>query len=189
MREQLKQRLARSRKRRNKYKRRKRAMWLFISLIVILGYCLPDPAVIPVQNATHENWDPDSFWYYPWGTSVTHKGIDIFSEEGTPVISDGYGLVTFVGTYSKGGKVALVLGPKWKMHYYAHMSEQSVRAFQIVKTGDEIGKVGDTGNAAGKPPHLHYSVRNVLPYPWRWAKGPHGHKRMFYDDPGERYAQ
>jgi len=187
MRENIKRRLARSKRRRTKNKRRKRMLWLIVAWVVVLGYLLPDPAVIPVQSATRESWDPESFWYYPWGTSVTHKGIDIFADKGTPVISDGYGIVTFVGTYSKGGKVALVLGPKWKMHYYAHLNSHSVRTFQIVQTGDKIGTVGDTGNAKGKPPHLHYSVRNVLPYPWRWVSGPHGHKRMFYDDPGERY--
>ena len=187
MREQLKQRLARSKQRRNKFKRRKRLTWLAVGLIFILGYCLPDPAMIPVQGASRENWDPQSFWYYPWGDSVTHKGIDIFAAEGTPVISDGYGMVTFVGNYTKGGKVALVLGPKWKLHYYAHMSSQSVHTFQLLQPGDQIGTVGDTGNAAGKPPHLHYSVRNVFPYPWRWTSGPHGYQRMFYDDPGARY--
>ena len=162
-------------------------LWIMIACVVVIGFLLPDPAVIPVQGANRDSWDSQSFWYYPWGTSVTHKGIDIFADKGTPVVSDGYGVVTFVGTYSKGGKVALVLGPKWKMHYYAHMSEQSVGVFQFLKPGDDIGKVGDTGNAQGKSPHLHYSVRKIFPYPWRWARGPHGHKKMFYDDPGERY--
>jgi len=183
MREQLKKRLSRSRKRRKKYKRKRRAQWILIAMVIVLGYCLPDPAVIPVEGATRQSWDPQSFWYYPWGTSVTHKGIDIFADHGTPVISDGYGLVTFVGTYLKGGKVALVLGPKWKMHYYAHMSDQQVHTFQFLKPGDRIGSVGDTGNAKGKPPHLHYSIRSVFPLPWRYAKGPHGSRKMVYLDP------
>ena len=188
MRESLKQRLNRSRLRRKKWNRRRKQQWLLIGLIIIFGYSLPDPATIPVEGATRANWDPNSFWFYPWGSSVTHKGIDIFSDHGTPVISDGYGLVTFVGTYSKGGKVALVLGPKWKMHYYAHMSDQNVRTFQLVKTGQVIGAVGDTGNAKGKPPHLHYTVRSVIPYPWRFSSGPHGSRKMVYLDPGERYT-
>ena len=189
MREQLKKRLARSNRRRSQYKKRKRNLWIAIGLFIFLGFLLPDPATIPVEGATRGNWDPKSFWYHPWGDSVTHKGIDIFAEKGTPVISDGYGIVTFVGNYRKGGKVALVLGPKWKLHYYAHMDSQSVRTFQLLKTGDRIGTVGDTGNAVGKPPHLHYTVRNVFPYPWRWSNGPHGHKKMFYEDPGMRYPK
>lgn len=189
MREQIKQRLLKARLRRKKWSRRRKVQWTVIFLIVILGFCLPDPAVIPVQGASRDNWDPDSFWYYPWGRSITHKGIDIFSEHGTPIISDGYGVVTFVGTYSKGGKVILVLGPKWTMHYYAHLSEQNVRPFQIIRTGQKIGAVGITGNAKNTPPHLHYTVRSVFPYPWRYAKGPHGSRKMFYFDPGERYTK
>ncbi len=189
MREQLKKRLERSRSRRKKWIRKRRAQWLVIFAIVIIGFCLPDPAVIPVQDATRDSWDSESFWYYPWGSSITHKGIDIFADHGTPVISDGYGIVTFVGTYKKGGKVALVLGPKWKMHYYAHMSVQKVRVFQFLKPGDVIGAVGDTGNAKGKPPHLHYTVRSVFPYPWRYSSGPHGGRKMVYLDPGERYPE
>jgi len=173
MREQLKKRLQRSRSRRKRWKSKRRVPFWLIIFVILLGYLIPDPAVIPVQNATRDNWDSESFWYYPWGTSITHKGIDIFSDHGTPVISDGYGIVTFVGTYAKGGKVVLVLGPKWKMHYYAHMSEQKVNTFQFLKPGDVIG--------------LHYTVRTIIPYPWRYARGPHGSKKMFYLDPGERY--
>ncbi|HET8707045.1 MAG TPA: M23 family peptidase, partial [Pseudomonadales bacterium] len=52
-------------------------------------------------------------------------------------------------------------------------------------TGKEIGKVGATGNAAGKPPHLHYAVISLLPYPWKIEGAIEGWKKMFYLNPSE----
>jgi hypothetical protein len=48
--------------------------------------------------------------------------------------------------------------------------------------------VGDTGNARGKPPHQHYAVLSVIPYPWRIDGATQGWKKMFYLDPGEILA-
>jgi len=166
---------------------RQHRFWLLLLGVLIVGYLLPDPAAIPVRDATRADWNKDSFWFYPWGKSGTHKGIDIFAPEGRDVLSDGYGIVTFAGELSLGGKVVLVLGPKWKMHYYAHLSEQAVFAGQPVRTGQVLGKVGTTGNAAGKPPHLHYSIKSIFPLPWLLRFDEQGYMRMFYLDPNQRY--
>jgi murein DD-endopeptidase MepM/ murein hydrolase activator NlpD len=40
---------------------------------------------------------------------------------------------------------------------YAHLSSIDVRADQLVKSGQVIGKVGSTGRSTG--PHLHYETR------------------------------
>jgi len=161
--------------------------WVICLIILVIGYCLPDPATIPVAGATSADWNPQSFWFYPWGPSGTHKGIDIFATNGSQVISDGYGIVTFAGELSAGGKVVLVLGPKWQMHYYAHLSQQHVHEGMLVKTGQLLGEVGTTGNAAGKDPHLHYSVKSILPRPWLLRFDEQGYLRMFYLDPAARW--
>lgn len=164
-----------------------RRFWIAFFLITLTGFLLPDPAALPVRDANSADWNKDSFWFYPWGKSGTHKGIDIFAPQGKEVLSDGYGIVTFAGELSAGGKVVLVLGPKWKMHYYAHLSEQNVFAGQIVRTGQVLGNVGTTGNAAGKPPHLHYSIKSIFPLPWLIQFDEQGYLRMFYLDPNKRY--
>jgi peptidoglycan LD-endopeptidase LytH len=92
-----------------------------ILLIVLTGYLIPQQVAIPVKGATSRDWHPKSFWYYPWGKSVTHKGVDIFAREGTPVISATPGIVIYAGTLGRGGNVALVLSSKWRIHYYAHL--------------------------------------------------------------------
>ena len=61
---------------------------LFSLLVMILiGFLMPQNFVIPVENCTRSNWDAESFWYYPWGESIVHKGVDIFSSAGTNVFS------------------------------------------------------------------------------------------------------
>jgi peptidoglycan LD-endopeptidase LytH len=49
--------------------------------------------------------------------------------------------------------------------------------------GRETGAVGATGNAAGKPPHLHYVIATLVPYPWRITNEPQGWRKMFFLDP------
>jgi len=81
-----------------------------------------------------------------------------------------------------GGNVVLVLGPKWRLHYYAHLKEIKTSRFSFVSSGSPIGSVGTTGNAVGKPAHLHYTIATVIPYPWRMDTDPQGWKKMFYLD-------
>lgn len=160
-----------------------RAWWVRLLVgIWLLGLLLPQRIQIPVAGATPNDWDPESYWYYPWGSSVTHKGIDIFAAEGTPILAATSGLVLFKGELSKGGNVVVVLGPKWRLHYYGHLQAKSVVG-RWVDRGDTLGAVGTTGNAKGKPPHLHYSLSTLVPYPWQIRRGPHGHLRMFFLDP------
>jgi murein DD-endopeptidase MepM/ murein hydrolase activator NlpD len=161
---------------------RRRNLLILLS-IILLGYLLPQPRVIPVQGADHSSWNPASFWYYPWGKSGVHKGIDIFAKEGTPVLSSSYGIVIYQGTLNLGGNVVLVLGPKWRLHYYAHLKKANVHFFSLLSTSEQLGEVGTTGNAAGKPPHLHYSLITVIPFPWRIDSTIQGWKKMFYLDP------
>jgi murein DD-endopeptidase MepM/ murein hydrolase activator NlpD len=140
---------------------------------------------MPVEGATHSSYDKHSFWYYPWGKSVTHKGVDIFAKKGTSVHSATSGLVLYKGIMGRGGNVILVLGPKWRIHYYAHLNKFCTSEGCWVGHDDVIGQVGNTGNAAGKPSHLHYSIITLFPYPWRADLSHQGYKKMFYLNPIE----
>lgn len=61
---------------------------IYIPSIILLGYLLGafisnliwenKELIIPVNNATTKNWDPLSYWFYPWGKSGVHKGIETF---------------------------------------------------------------------------------------------------------------
>ncbi|KLV05081.1 hypothetical protein ABT56_12825 [Photobacterium aquae] len=159
--------------------------WIAIGVGIVVGAGLLFPAttMIPVQDAQCNDWNKKTFWYEPWGTSGTHKGIDIFAKHGTSVIAASDGVVLYVGELPKGGNVAAVLGPKWRVHYYAHMASGLVSIGDWVSAGETIGTVGQTGNARGKPAHLHYSVLSLVPYPWLISEQTQGWKKMFYLDP------
>jgi murein DD-endopeptidase MepM/ murein hydrolase activator NlpD len=156
--------------------------------ILLLGYCLPYKPIIPVANATNSDWNPKSYWAYPWGKSVAHKGIDIFANKGKAVLAATSGVVIYSGYDPIGGNIIGVLGPKWRISYYAHLHENLTHTGQWVNQGKKIGSVGDTGNAAGKPPHLHYALITPLPYPWRYdSQAPHGSRKMFYLKPDDYF--
>lgn len=154
-----------------------------IGLVVISGiyYLHSDPRgyVMPVKNAKRTSYNQKSFWAYPWGSSGHHKGVDIFAKKGTPVVSATRGIVIFKGVLSKGGNALLVFGPNLKLHYYAHLDKFEVEKFALVNAGDVIGTVGNTGNAKGKPYHLHYSIRRVL----LKLNDSEISNKSFYDDP------
>lgn len=152
--------------------------------ILIVGLAVPQNLEMPVLGASHHDYNPQSFWYYPWGKSVTHKGIDIFAKQGTDVVSSTNGWVLYAGeTSSLGGNTVLVLGPKWRLHYYAHLDEIECSTFETLSRRRTIGTVGTTGNAKGKPPHLHYSIVTLLPYPWRIDGAKLGWMKMFFLNP------
>ncbi|HYC85136.1 MAG TPA: M23 family metallopeptidase [Chryseosolibacter sp.] len=154
-----------------------------IVAFIAAGFLIPETFTCPVKGADRRSYHPRSFWYHPWGRSGTHKGVDIFAKEGTEVRSSTGGLVVFSGTNEMGGNVVLILGPKWKLHYYAHLKEIKTGFLSWTSPKDNIGSVGTTGNAKGRPPHLHYSLVTLVPYPWRADQTQQGWKKMFYLDP------
>ena len=166
-------------------KNRSMRKWFWVPLALIgIGFLLPQDMVIPVKEATTQSWNKKSFWAYPWGSSITHKGIDIFANKGTDVIASTHGIVIYTYEGGKGGKSVMVLGPKWRFHYYAHLDEIQTFVFKPLKRGTVIGTVGDTGNAKGKAPHLHYAITSPFPYPKLYdSVSVQGWKRMFYLNP------
>ena len=163
-------------------------LWIILVLIVATGLLLPQNLEMPVEGATKSDYHPDSFWYYPWGKSVTHKGVDIFATKGTPVNSSTHGLVVYAGNIEMGGNIVVAMGPKWRIHYYAHLDEISTSTFSWLSKQEQLGTVGDSGNAAGKPPHLHYSILTLVPYLWRIDSDRQGWKKMFVLNPIEYFG-
>ncbi|MBF7074087.1 M23 family metallopeptidase [Glaciecola sp. MH2013] len=162
-------------------------IFLPILTVIMIGMLMSDEKVIPVEGATHNDWNHNTFWYEPWGSSIVHKGIDIFGKKGTPTLSSTKGFVIYTGTLSKGGNVVVILGPKWRVHYYAHMDSYTVASGNFVTAGAVIGSLGDSGNAQGKQPHIHYSVVSLIPIPWLATAETQGWKKMFFLNPHSRF--
>jgi murein DD-endopeptidase MepM/ murein hydrolase activator NlpD len=88
-----------------------------------------------------------------------HEGIDIFAPKGTPAVAVADGYIVGVKEGGIGGKTVW-LRPTGKNYtaYYAHLDKQSVQEGQLVQKGEEIGLVGNTGNAQTTPAHLHFGI-------------------------------
>jgi len=99
-------------------------------------------------------------------TPHLHKGLDIFADFGTPVRSPDRGVLTF-SNGPTGGIGAYVRGESGDVYYFAHLAERAegLRQGQRVDIGTVIGYVGDTGNARGGTPHLHFEIHRPGPIP------------------------
>lgn len=102
----------------------------------------------------------------------SHQGIDIFAPEGTPVVAVVGGTLNRVGWNTLGGWRLWLDGPEGHSYYYAHLSGFAPAAANgaTVSPGTVLGYVGDTGNARGTPPHLHFEIHTpsgaaTNPYP------------------------
>jgi murein DD-endopeptidase MepM/ murein hydrolase activator NlpD len=93
------------------------------------------------------------------GGRRSHEGVDIFAPRGTPVVASSDGIVTQVGENRLGGRVVWVWNPaRGTRLYYAHLQDQLVRTGALVRAGDALGPVGNTGNAKATVPHLHFGI-------------------------------
>lgn len=93
------------------------------------------------------------------GGKRKHEGIDIFAKKGTPVVAVCDGIIVSSGNTPRGGKVLWLqsLRHRWKA-YYAHLDQKKVKPGQLVKKGQVLGTVGNTGNAKYTPSHLHFGI-------------------------------
>ncbi|MDQ3205387.1 MAG: M23 family metallopeptidase [Pseudomonadota bacterium] len=118
------------------------------------------PASLPVPVEGVEARRIADTFGAPRGRDRQHAGVDIFADRGTPVVSTTRGVVTSVREGGLGGRQVWVLGPGRERHYYAHLDDWApgLEAGDVVWPGHVLGEVGDTGNARGTPPHLHYAI-------------------------------
>jgi len=115
-----------------------------------------------------------------------HHGEDIFAAAGTPLLAVADGTLHTIGFNKIGGYRLWLRDTAGNEFYYAHLSAYSPLAVEgrRVEAGDVIGFVGDTGDADGGAPHLHFEIHPaamaglgydgvVAPYPillaWRRA--------------------
>jgi len=85
-----------------------------------------------------------------------HKGIDIATRIGTPIIAPADGLIVHAGKEGNfGNMIAINHGYNLKTRY-GHLSKYRIKKGQYVKRGQIIAEVGNTGRCTG--PHLHYEV-------------------------------
>jgi len=106
-----------------------------------------------------KGWLSSSFGYRnsPFtGEKEFHKGIDISTRIGAPILSSADGVVSFSGWDRGYGRVVVLKHGHGFETKYAHLKKSLVKKGQHVKRGETIGLVGVSGRTTGS--HLHYEV-------------------------------
>jgi murein DD-endopeptidase MepM/ murein hydrolase activator NlpD len=111
------------------------------------------------------------------GQSYFHTGIDCSTyRSGDPVAATADGKVIFAGVEGGYGRCVIIAHAYGYMTRYGHMERILVHSGQLVKQGQTIGLVGNSGVSTG--PHTHYEVlmgkRYLDPTDFLWA-GAHSH--------------
>ena len=91
------------------------------------------------------------------GVGAVHEGIDFVADTGTRVVAAAGGVVTTAEFHPQYGNMIEIDHGNDFSSRYAHLSRLGVKAGQVVKRGQDIGKSGNTGRSTG--PHLHFEVR------------------------------
>ena len=133
------------------------------------------PSILPVklQKANGEKY---IFWYssrFGWRTHPLtekrefHRGLDIKTRDGVPVIAAAHGTVVKVGKRGYlGNTVEIIHEASQFKTLYAHLKgyAEGLKVQEKVMRGQTIGYVGNTGRSTGA--HLHYGVYNMGKKEW-----------------------
>ncbi len=116
------------------------------------------PTSLPVSfgswNASGFGWRIDPIT----GQMAVHEGIDFIAEMGTPILAAAAGVVVGAEFQQAYGNMVEIDHGGDLLTRYAHASKILVKVGQLVRSGEKIAEVGNTGRSTG--PHLHFEVRH-----------------------------
>jgi murein DD-endopeptidase MepM/ murein hydrolase activator NlpD len=124
--------------------------------------------VFPLAGPSHFSDD----WLYSRPGGRYHEGIDLFADRGTPVVAVAGGTLFRVGYSGISGNRLWLRDDAGTEFFYAHLDSFSSAAREgaRVEKGTVIGYNGDTGDARGTSPHVHFEIHPggggpIRPYP------------------------
>ncbi|MCC7078878.1 MAG: M23 family metallopeptidase [Acidimicrobiia bacterium] len=115
-------------------------------------------------------------WHAPRSGGRVHKGNDLFGEIGWDLVAVTDGVISRVTNTDTGlsGLDVYLDGVDGNTYVYRHNSRNAVSVGQEVRAGEKVAELGNSGNAKGTPPHLHFETKPgggepVPPYPFTSA--------------------
>ena len=114
-----------------------------------------------------------------------YPATDIQAKKGCAVVATTNGIIDFVATkdiwngktnlgQDRGGLAIAIIGDDGVRYYGSHLSkiEQGIAVGVRVVTGQKIGEVGNSGDAKGIAPHLHFGISwPTTPDDWKVRRG------------------
>jgi len=118
------------------------------------------------RHAIRDNWgDPRG------GGTRAHHGTDIVAPGGATVVAAAPGTIEKLFQSRLGGTTLYVRSLDRRLtFYYAHLAGYApgLHEGQVVRAGDHLGFVGDTGDAGAGNFHLHFGVERLAPDQHWW---------------------
>jgi len=137
-----------------------------------------EPADRPIPSAVPTLWPTRGWLTSGFGVRVDpvtaertmHRGVDIATAPGAPVVAPSDGVVLYAGMDGVYGNLLVLDHGCGVRTRYGHLAEIAVARGQAVKRGTAIAMVGNTGRSTG--PHLHYEVQvdGIAENPSRFVK-------------------
>ncbi len=122
------------------------------------------PAIRPISRNA-KSWVTSRFGYRksPFtGRREFHKGFDLASRKGTPILATADGVVTFAGKKGLLGMTIVIDHGHGMRTRYGHNHKLLKKKGNRVKRWEPIALMGSTGRSTG--PHTHYEVHlNGIP--------------------------
>lgn len=144
-----------------------------------------DDEFVMVFPQQHEDTSFVSDYGFAKPDGRRHRGVDLHSPKGTPVLAVADGVVVEMRTSPRAGHYLVIAHRDGWESWYLHLNNDRVVLDGVeitgpfadglaigsyVAAGDVIGYVGNSGNAEGTNPHTHFELhqrsRPVDPYPY-----------------------
>jgi murein DD-endopeptidase MepM/ murein hydrolase activator NlpD len=108
------------------------------------------PVVGPVGSGFGFRTDPFT------GRGALHTGLDFPADVGTPILAAAGGVVVSTEVHPGYGNMVEIDHGNGLLTRYAHASKVLVKNGDLVRRGQQVALVGNTGRSTG--PHLHFEV-------------------------------
>jgi len=127
------------------------------------------PSIPPVHGGFYSSnfgWRIDPFT----GTNAMHEGVDFVADAGTIIYASAGGVVAYARMHPQYGNMVEIDHGNGIVTRYGHASKLLVKVGQVVRRGEKIAEVGNTGRSTGN--HLHFEVRyqGIAQNPVRFLK-------------------